>query len=43
MKKLITSTFAIMLLAGGIGTFVPNGSAEFGSQDYWTQEANEYS
>jgi len=35
MKKLITSTFAIMILAGGIGTFVPNDVDHFGTDRYW--------
>lgn len=35
MKALITSTFAVMILAGGIGTFVPNDRDHFGSDRYW--------
>jgi len=37
MKALITSTFAIMILAGGIGTFVPNDQDHFGTSYYWEQ------
>ena len=37
MKMLINSTFAIMVLAGGIGSFVPNDRDGFGTSHYWEQ------
>lgn len=38
MKALITSTFAVMILAGGLGTFVPNDADHFGTDRYWEQQ-----
>ena len=37
MKSLIASTFAVMILAGGFGAFVPNDTDHFGSDRYWEQ------
>ena len=37
MKTLITSTLAIMVLAGGIGTFISNDRDHFGTDRYWEQ------
>ena len=43
MKTLISSTFAIMLLAGGIGALPANDADLFGTDRYWEQQASEYS
>lgn len=35
MKTLIASTFAVMILAGGTGTFVSNDADNFGTDRFW--------
>ena len=42
MKILITSALAIMILAGGAGTFMPNDADYWGTDHYW-DHISEYS
>ena len=37
MKQIFGTALAVMILAGGVGTFVPNDTDHWGSDRYWTQ------
>ena len=41
MKTLIASTLAIMILAGGVGTFRANDADFWGTDHYWEHMTEE--